>query len=216
MSRPVAGVRNQTLIITLPGSPKGAKENLEAIIKLLPHACVQAAGANSRQIHAGGTKKLEREAGLSGNASSLPSRPAGTEDILHSKKSCSSRLGHSHHHHHHHHGSAGGHTGPVPHPEVDNELHSNDIGAGPSQRHRESAYPMVSVDEALQMIAKYTPPSTTAKVPVNGDLVGCVLAEDVIAAESVPAFRASIVDGYAVSLSRYTSSPVMSNVQHLN
>jgi gephyrin len=65
MARPVAGVRNKTLIITLPGSPKGAKENLEAIIKLLPHACVQAAGANSRVIHAGGMKKLEKDAGVS-------------------------------------------------------------------------------------------------------------------------------------------------------
>lgn len=52
------------MIITLPGSPKGAKENLEAIIKTLPHACSQAAGANSRQIHAGGVKKLEQEAGI--------------------------------------------------------------------------------------------------------------------------------------------------------
>jgi gephyrin len=65
MSRPVAGVRNKTIIITLPGSPKGAKENLEAILKLLPHACVQAAGAESRPLHAGGVKKLEKEAGVS-------------------------------------------------------------------------------------------------------------------------------------------------------
>jgi hypothetical protein len=69
MARPVAGVRNQTLIITLPGSPKGAKENLEAVIKLLPHACTQAAGADSRSLHAGGVKKLEREAGVSSGSS---------------------------------------------------------------------------------------------------------------------------------------------------
>jgi gephyrin len=64
MARPVAGTRFQTVIITLPGSPKGAKENLEAIIKLLPHACNQAAGANSRALHAGGIKKLEEQAGI--------------------------------------------------------------------------------------------------------------------------------------------------------
>lgn len=64
MSRPVAGVRNGTLIITLPGSPKGAKENLQSILKMLPHACQQAGGANSRAIHAGGTDKLEKEAGI--------------------------------------------------------------------------------------------------------------------------------------------------------
>lgn len=65
MARPVAGVRKKTLILTLPGSPKGAKENLEAVIKLLPHACIQAAGAESRPLHAGGVKKLEDEAGVS-------------------------------------------------------------------------------------------------------------------------------------------------------
>lgn len=70
MSRPVAGVRNKTLILTLPGSPKGAKENLQAVLKLLPHACQQAAGANSRQLHAGGVEKLEKDAGLEGKKGS--------------------------------------------------------------------------------------------------------------------------------------------------
>lgn len=65
MARPVAGTRKQSIIITLPGSPKGAKENLEAVIKLLPHACIQAAGAESRPLHVGGVKKLEEEAGVS-------------------------------------------------------------------------------------------------------------------------------------------------------
>jgi gephyrin len=64
MARPVAGVRKKTLILTLPGSPKGAKENLESVLKLLPHACVQAAGAESRPLHVGGVKKLEQDAGV--------------------------------------------------------------------------------------------------------------------------------------------------------
>lgn len=84
MSRPVAGVRKETLIITLPGSPKGAKENLEAVLKLLPHACIQAAGANSRAIHVGGVKKLEKEAGLeSGLASVVPKKSEGIEQNEH-------------------------------------------------------------------------------------------------------------------------------------
>ncbi|MCX7973294.1 MAG: MogA/MoaB family molybdenum cofactor biosynthesis protein [Candidatus Aminicenantes bacterium] len=38
LSRAVAGVRQKTLIINLPGSPKAARENLEAIMSALPHA----------------------------------------------------------------------------------------------------------------------------------------------------------------------------------
>lgn len=38
LSRGLVGVRGRTLIVNLPGSPKGAKESLGAIIGVLPHA----------------------------------------------------------------------------------------------------------------------------------------------------------------------------------
>jgi molybdenum cofactor synthesis domain-containing protein len=38
LSRIVTGIRKKTLIINLPGSPKGAVENLEVIAAVLPHA----------------------------------------------------------------------------------------------------------------------------------------------------------------------------------
>jgi molybdopterin adenylyltransferase len=38
LSRAVAGIRSHTLIINLPGSPKGAMENLAIVIPVLPHA----------------------------------------------------------------------------------------------------------------------------------------------------------------------------------
>ena len=38
LSRAVAGLRGRVLIINLPGSPKGAVENLQVITAVLPHA----------------------------------------------------------------------------------------------------------------------------------------------------------------------------------
>jgi molybdenum cofactor synthesis domain-containing protein len=38
ISRAVVGCRGRTLIINLPGSPKGVRENLEAILAAIPHA----------------------------------------------------------------------------------------------------------------------------------------------------------------------------------
>ena len=38
LSRILTGIRRKTLIVNLPGSPKGAVENLQVIIPVLPHA----------------------------------------------------------------------------------------------------------------------------------------------------------------------------------
>lgn len=38
LSRGVAGTIGRTLLLTLPGSPRGAAENLDALIDILPHA----------------------------------------------------------------------------------------------------------------------------------------------------------------------------------
>ena len=197
MARPVAGVRNKTLILTLPGSPKGAKENLEAVLPQLAHACQQAAGADSRTLHVGGTQKLEKEAGLQ---SSLQ------DTSVHGHHQHSHDHGHSHDHSHGH--GHGGHAGPKAHtkPE-DRPPISNDPNAGPTRRYRESPYPMLSVDDALELIAEHTPDPTIIKATVNEDLVGLVLASDVTARESVPAFRASIVDGYAILASDHPIVP---------
>ncbi|CAF3510332.1 hypothetical protein SNK05_011313 [Fusarium graminearum] len=183
MSRPAAGVRNSTIIVTLPGSPKGAKENLQAIIKTLPHACIQAAGANSRAIHSGGVKKLEAEAGISSKNKQPPATGHGC----------------GHHHHGHSHGSGHGHShgNLVRHTKPGTTL-SNDPALGPSRRYRESPYPMLPVKEALALIEQHTPGPEVVTASVDQSIVNSVLAEDVEAKENVPAFRASIVDGYAV------------------
>jgi molybdenum cofactor synthesis domain-containing protein len=47
LSRAVAGVRGQTLIINLPGSPKAVKENLDVILDVIPHAVEKIKGDTS-------------------------------------------------------------------------------------------------------------------------------------------------------------------------
>ncbi|HKJ29165.1 MAG TPA: MogA/MoaB family molybdenum cofactor biosynthesis protein [Desulfuromonadales bacterium] len=44
VSRAVVGVRKQTMIINLPGSPKAARENLETLLPALPHALAKLTG----------------------------------------------------------------------------------------------------------------------------------------------------------------------------
>ncbi len=38
LSRGISGIRKNSLIINLPGSPKGARESLNTVLKILPHA----------------------------------------------------------------------------------------------------------------------------------------------------------------------------------
>ncbi len=56
LSRGVAGIRKESLIINLPGSPKGVRESLEIILNALPHGIeilkgqVTECGRNNKKI----------------------------------------------------------------------------------------------------------------------------------------------------------------------
>ncbi|GAA5338562.1 MogA/MoaB family molybdenum cofactor biosynthesis protein [Thermus antranikianii] len=51
LSRGLAGVRGKSLILNLPGSPKGARESLEAVLPVLPHALNLITGKAWREGH---------------------------------------------------------------------------------------------------------------------------------------------------------------------
>lgn len=107
---------------------------------------------------------------------------------------------HSHHHGHGHNHNHGGHHGPKSHTNPEDRPESNDPTLGPSRRYRKSPYPMLSVEDALDLIAQHTPKPVVHNCGIDPGLVGCVLANDIVAPEFVPAFRASIVDGYAIKI----------------
>ena len=56
LSRGVAGIRKESLIINLPGSPKGVRESLEIVLEALPHGIeilkgqVTECGGNDEEI----------------------------------------------------------------------------------------------------------------------------------------------------------------------
>ena len=62
---------------------------------------------------------------------------------------------------------------------------------------RASTYPLIDADDAAALVLKHTPVLGIEKVSL-AHCVGRVLAEDLVAPSSLPAFPASAVDGYAV------------------
>lgn len=184
MSRPVAGIRNKTLIITIPGSPKGAVENIEGIVGVLGHALKQIGLSGSRELHK--SEPVSESKDVKPHHHS-PTRPETTHS-------------HDHHHHHHHdhshsHSHSHGHGGHG----VKRHILSNDLSKPITQRARESPYPMIDVSEAFKLINKFTPkPQVEIKQINDPEITGYVTAEDIYANINVPNFRASIVDGYAV------------------
>ncbi|GAA5915002.1 hypothetical protein JCM8208_005026 [Rhodotorula glutinis] len=188
LSRPVAGVilspandGTGTLVVTLPGSPKAAKENLECLLRVLPHALELAGGARSRttQVH----QRIERgEDGLEGVKDAVRERAHEHDDH------------HAHHHHHHHHGGRGGHSAPR-----SRTMLSQDPSVAIAARQRQSPWPLISVRDALDLIFKHTYVSPVQQVLVDRSILGHVLADDVRAPGNLPSGPSTNIDGYAVA-----------------
>lgn len=116
MARPVAGTRKGSIIIAVPGSPKAAKENIEAVVNLLPHACDLVCGGDSRAMHA------ERSVANSGGAV--------MDDKERTHATYNSKPDHEHHHHGHGHGHRHGGHGVKPRTTAEERvLLSNQLGA---------------------------------------------------------------------------------------
>ncbi|KAJ3054918.1 hypothetical protein HK102_011450, partial [Quaeritorhiza haematococci] len=123
----------------------------------------------------------------------------------HSHSGHGGHSGHSHGHRHHHHQGPVRHATGYTHPGAAQAVTeaiprplATDLNAPVAARSRKSPYPMISFEEAQRIVNSRAQPLAPRLMPVDHELVGHVLAEDAVAREAVPGYRASIVDGYAV------------------
>lgn len=169
LSRPITGIRNKTLIITLPGSPKACKENMDAVFKVLPHALDLILDRSVvKKLH----NQMQQQDSNQNMATTIQSGGGGGGHTC------------SHHHDQEGHSSQTGVSAALDTPV--------------SRRARSSPYPLIPVEKAHKIVAQYSNTLNVVNVPVSQFLPGYVLAEDVESLEPVPGYRASIVDGYAI------------------
>ncbi|KAG0253185.1 hypothetical protein DFQ27_007616 [Actinomortierella ambigua] len=183
LSRAISGIRGRTVVLTFPGSPKAVKENFAAVAKMLPHAVDLACGGTGKKVH----EKMQGGP-----------RPSGATAGSDQAAVSGSATGHHHHGHGHGHGH-GGHT-CFHHSDSAAKAGAQSLGLDTpvAKRLRHSPYPLTPMDKALSTVMDKAVPLDSVRMPVSEALIGYILDEDVVAVEAVPAYRASILDGYAV------------------
>jgi gephyrin len=156
LARPVCGIRGNSLIVTLPGSPKACAEGLSIIYPGLSHGLSLVLGDSGNEFHSQMNKESK---------------------------------------------SQGQHTGCHHHcPKVSSGKLPTTSGVQVAYRARESPYPMLPVKEAENLIREQITklPNTVIETSITDLKTGSVIAAEVKAQQPVPAYRASVVDGYAV------------------
>ncbi|XP_060074353.1 gephyrin-like [Ylistrum balloti] len=210
LSRLTCGTRGHTLVINLPGSTKGSEECFRFALPGIPHAVDLLRGSDQsvKDTHS----KLQAEGVVEPSKDHHHGNHQSVQEHVHPK-------GHHHHHHgergHHHashHHGGGGHNhgqksehGHHHHSHTHSHHHGHNHGHHDSSkvdikvayRPRESPYPLISVDEAVQTVLNTTPQLDIETVHFKA-CMGRFLAEDVFAKDALPPFPASIKDGYAV------------------
>ncbi|ORE08481.1 hypothetical protein BCV72DRAFT_89270 [Rhizopus microsporus var. microsporus] len=168
LSRPVTGIRNKSIIITLPGSPKACKENMDAVLKVLPHALDLLSNQHKesvKQTHAQmqGHRCVhsEREENLTGQSVPLDT-PGKREKKERYTRSFNNML------------IVSRRARSSPYPLISVE-EAQKLVLGHS----------TALNAVLMPVSQFL-------------ASGYILAEDVKSIEPVPGYRASMVDGYAI------------------
>ncbi|KAJ3987630.1 MoaB/Mog domain-containing protein [Lentinula detonsa] len=221
LSRPVAGtiarssingsdenseslVGRETLVVTLPGSMKAVRENLTVLLDsgVIVHAVELMKGGDGTQSGQGVHGALEPASPHHGQGHGHGHkfhRGDHRHDHDHGHGHGHERgrgrggkhfHGEDHHRHHHHH-----------HQDDDHEILSHDPSGAVSARHRTSPYPIVSLEDAQEIIHKTVNHLPVVTLPVTASLRGHVLAEDVYAFTDFPPTKTTSVDGYALRAS---------------
>lgn len=209
--------------MALPGSKKAVSECLQVLLGtqstegVLLHGLELCTGSGlGEEVH----RRLQ---GGEGRHIEVFHRTShhGTETDIGESETHTIHHGPGHHHgpeHHHHHGhgyhaqSHGIHshkismprTTPQQRDEAARRYLSHDAAANTAliDRARESPYPILSLTEALTLIAREAPPplldSDVVEASVDPHLVGHVLAKNVTAQRNLPPMPTTNVDGYAV------------------
>ncbi|KAJ2157949.1 hypothetical protein GGF46_004137 [Coemansia sp. RSA 552] len=162
LSQVAAGVIGTTVVLAVPGSRKGATENVSQVLSVLPHAVDTAAAVSgTRHLHAPDTAAPVKA--VPRGPSCGCTRPEDTQDTQRGAQGL-----------------------------------SDDLEGGVTRRARKSPYPMIAVDKALDLVLSNITMMEAKELSLAEIRQGQVIAQDVVAQENVPGYRASIMDGYAV------------------